>query len=61
MAEKDLKRFIKKVEQLNSMINSIENDPKRRTQLVSCSNHQQVVALAKSWGFEIGNRWGEDF
>ena len=60
MSEKDLKQFIEKVENLNSLINSLKKDPTRRSQLAACSKHKQVVELAKSWGFEIGRRWGEE-
>tara|TARA_Y100001968_G_scaffold285209_1_gene285011 strand:- start:468 stop:653 length:186 start_codon:yes stop_codon:yes gene_type:complete len=60
MAEEDLKKFIKKVDQLNKMVNSLEKFPGRRKQLADCSSHEQVVELAKSWGFLIGKRWGEE-
>ena len=59
MAEEDLRKFIQKVDQLNKMINSLEEFPDRRQQLADCSNHYEVVKLAKSWGFLIGKRWGE--
>ncbi|MDC0302969.1 Nif11 domain/cupin domain-containing protein [bacterium] len=59
MAEHDLIRFIDKVGQLQALVQSLEADPQRRDQLASCSAHNQVVSLAKSWGFDIGRRWGE--
>ena len=60
MAEEDLRKFIQKVDQLNEMVNSLKKFPERRKQLAACSNHEQVVELAKSWGFLIGRRWGEE-
>ncbi len=59
MSEQELKRFIEKVEQLKKMLASLEKNPERRAQLASCNHHDQVVKLAKSWGYEIGRRWGE--
>ena len=59
MAEHDLIRFLDKVGQLQALAQSLENDPQRRDQLASCSSHNQVVALAQGWGFDIGRRWGE--
>ncbi|WP_320663971.1 Nif11 family protein [Prochlorococcus sp. MIT 1223] len=59
MSEQDLQKFIKKVNSLKKMIESIEKSAERKERLASCSNHQEVVDLAKSWGFEIGERWGE--
>ncbi len=59
MSEDDLKKFIKKVEDLNALVDSLETLPGRRSKLASCYSHDQVVELAKSWGFEIGSRWGE--
>ncbi len=60
MSEKDLKKFIQKVSRLNDLINSLDQFPERKELLASCASHDEVVALAKSWGFEIGRRWGED-
>ena len=59
MAEQDLLRFLDKVSQLQNLVASIDRDNDRRQQLARCSDHNQVVALARSWGFEIGRRWGE--
>ena len=59
MAEQDLLLFLDKVAQLQKLINSVETDQERRQSLARCSDHNQVVALARSWGFEIGRRWGE--
>lgn len=59
MAEADLQRFLHKVQQLNALVASLDTDPGRRDALVACSDHNQVVQLARDWGFEIGRRWGE--
>ena len=59
MAEADLKQFRHKVNQLNEMLNSVDRIPGRRELLVACKNHDEVVELAKRWGFSIGKRWGD--
>ena len=59
MSERDLQRFLDKVSQLQSLVQSLEADDQRRRALADCSDHNAVVALAQSWGFEIGRRWGE--
>ena len=59
MAEADLLRFLDKVSQLQALAAGLERDSDRRSQLAACSNHNQVVELARSWGFEIGRRWGD--
>lgn len=61
MAEVDLKRFLHKVQQLNALVESLDSDPSRRDALVACSDHNQVVQLARLWGYEIGRRWGESY
>ena len=60
MSELELRLFIEKVSQLKAMVDSLENFPERRARLVECKNHDEVIKLAKSWGYEIGRRWGED-
>ena len=59
MAEKDLKRFLEKVNNLNEMVRSLEQVPGRRELLAACEKHDQVIKLAKSWGYNIGRQWGE--
>ena len=59
MAQKDLLRFLEKVAQLQQLVQSLEINPERRDELASCSNHNQVVNLARRWGYDIGRRWGE--
>lgn len=59
MADADLQRFLDKVRQLNAFVALSESDPLLRESLRRCSHHNDVVALARSHGFEIGRRWGE--
>ena len=60
MSNKELESFIKKVKQLGEMVDSLDNVEGRRALLASCKSHNEVVDLAKSWGYEIGRRWGEE-
>ncbi|ABX09117.1 Nif11 family protein [Prochlorococcus marinus] len=59
MSKEDLRRFIEKVDQLNKMIDSLDQFPFRREQLSSCNTHEQVIELARTWGFQISRRWGD--
>jgi cupin 2 domain-containing protein len=59
MAEEDLQRFLRKVQDLQAFVAASEADPGLRQRLRDCSTHQEVVDLAGSQGFEIGRRWGE--
>lgn len=59
MTKKDLERFIKKIDQLNKILLLIEQCTEKKNELSKCSNHEEVIKLTKSWGFEIGKRWGE--
>ena len=58
MSEQDLSRFLHKVNQLQQLVHSLEADAQRRDAMAACTNHNEVVALARSWGFEIARRWG---
>ena len=60
MAEADLQQFLEKVRQLNAFVALSEHQPQLRSALSACRTHGEVVALARSCGFEIGRRWGED-
>ena len=51
--------FIQKVNDLKDMVNSLEKHPERKQLLASCRDHEEVVRLAKNWGYDIGRRWGE--
>ena len=59
MSKKDLEKFIDKIEQLNKILLLIEQNTDKKDELCKCSNHEEVIKLTKSWGFEIGKRWGE--
>lgn len=59
MAEAQLRQFLDKVRQLNAFVALSEADPQLRQELRDCEHHDQVVALARRCGFEIGRRWGE--
>ena len=59
MAKKDLINFLKKVEQLNKILELIENNPQKKKELSDCKNHEEVISLTSKWGFEISKRWGE--
>ena len=59
MSKRDLEKFINKVKQLNRILFLIEQSSEKKEELSKCSNHEEVIKLTKSWGFEIGKRWGE--
>ena len=59
MSDKDLYKFLKKIEQLNHIAQLIKENPQKRRELSSCRNHEEVINLTTKWGYEIGKRWGE--
>tara|TARA_Y100001933_G_scaffold195602_1_gene196014 strand:+ start:46 stop:228 length:183 start_codon:yes stop_codon:yes gene_type:complete len=59
MTKEDLDKFINKIDQLNKIRLLIEQSSEKKEELCKCSNHEEVIQLTKSWGFEIGKRWGE--
>lgn len=59
MADADLEQFLEKIRQLNAFVALSESNPDLREALRRCAHHNEVVALARSEGFEIGRRWGE--
>ena len=59
MSEKDLNKFLNKIEQLNQIAKLIKNNPNKKKALSNCKTHEEVIKLASNWGFEIGKRWGE--
>ena len=59
MAKKDYERFLFKVDQLNQLVEVINNSPEKYQLIINCKTHDDVVELAKHWGYEIGKRWGE--
>ncbi len=60
MSEAELTKFITKVNQLKLLVESLETEPGRREQLLKCRTHSEVVELARSWGYAISRRWGEE-
>ena len=60
MTKEDLEKFINKINQLNKILLLIEQSAEKKEELSKCSNHEEVIKLTKSWGFEIGKRWGEN-
>ena len=59
MSDKDLKKFLKKIEQLNLIAQLVKENPQKRRELSRCKNHEEVINLTSKWGYEIGKRWGE--
>jgi len=59
MAKEDYERFLYKIDQLNQFVELIKNSPEKYQLIISCKTHDDVVSLAKQWGYEIGKRWGE--
>ena len=60
MSEEELNKFIDKIKDLNALVDSLDKVPGRRSELASCKSHEDVVELARAWGFQIGRRWGEN-
>tara|TARA_Y100001968_G_scaffold76559_1_gene68018 strand:- start:3777 stop:3959 length:183 start_codon:yes stop_codon:yes gene_type:complete len=59
MSKKDYERFLFKIEQLNQLVDLINKSPEKYKLFIRCKTHEEVVALAAIWGYEIGKRWGE--
>ena len=59
MSKKDFEQFVGKVDNLNNLLKSVYENTERRRLLIKCATHDEVVSLAKEWGFDIGKRWGE--
>ncbi len=59
MTKKDYERFLYKIDQLNQLVQLINDSPDKYQLIISCKTHEEVVELAKKWGYEIGKRWGE--
>ena len=60
MAEAQLQQCLEKVRQLNAFVALSEANPSVRAALRDCSHHHAVVELARTHGFEIGRRWGDN-
>ena len=59
MSIEDYEKFLNKVDQLNKLIRLINRSPEKYQMIINCTTHEEVVDLAKQWGYEIGKRWGE--
>tara|TARA_B100000700_G_C14596814_1_gene647177 strand:- start:191 stop:373 length:183 start_codon:yes stop_codon:yes gene_type:complete len=59
MTKKDYENFLYKIDQLNKLVKSTKDSPEKYELIVNCKTHEEVVALAGKWGFDIGKRWGE--
>jgi len=59
MSKNDYESFLYKVDQLNQLVELIKNSPEKYELIIRCQTHEDVVELAKQWGYEIGKRWGE--
>tara|TARA_Y100000589_G_scaffold15570_1_gene12684 strand:- start:592 stop:774 length:183 start_codon:yes stop_codon:yes gene_type:complete len=60
MSKRDLENFLRKIDQLNLIVELIEKDIYKKQALSNCNTHNDVIKLTKSWGFEIDKRWGEN-
>ena len=59
MSKKDYERFLYKIDQLNQLVKLINSSPEKYNLIINCKTLDDVVSLAKQWGYEIGKRWGE--
>ncbi len=59
MSKENYELFLYKIDQLNKLVELINKSPKKYELFISCKTHDDVVKLAKQWGYEIGRRWGE--
>ena len=59
MTYQDLEKFIEKVDSLKKLVVSLDQIPQRKERLARCVSHDEVVKLAKEWGYDIGRRWGD--
>ena len=60
MTKKDLEKFLRKIDQLNLIVELIEKDLSKKEALSRCRTHEEVINLTNSWGFQISKRWGEN-
>ena len=60
MSKIDLEKFLRKIEQLNLIVEIIDKDSSKKEALSNCRNHEEVIKLTNSWGFDISKRWGEN-
>ena len=59
MTKKDYDQFLYKIDQLNKLVELISKSSEKYQLIIDCKTHEEVVELAKQWGYQIGKRWGE--
>tara|TARA_Y100001968_G_scaffold110336_1_gene99883 strand:- start:260 stop:439 length:180 start_codon:yes stop_codon:yes gene_type:complete len=59
MTQRNYEQFLYKIDQLNKLVELINKSPEKYQLFIDCKTHQEIVALANKWGYEIGKRWGE--
>ena len=59
MTKQDYESFLYKIDQLNQLVDLVKSSPEKYQLIIRCTTHEELVDLAKKWGFEIGKRWGE--
>tara|TARA_Y100001968_G_C18700442_1_gene411021 strand:- start:7 stop:189 length:183 start_codon:yes stop_codon:yes gene_type:complete len=59
MSIEDYDKFLYKIDQLNQMVLMINSSPEKYNLITRCKTHEEVVELARKWGFDIGKRWGD--
>ena len=59
MSQKDYDQFLNKINQLNKLVEFINESPGNYELIVNCKTHDDLIALASRWGFDISKRWGE--
>ena len=59
MSKTDLEKFLRKIDQLNLIVELIEKDLSKKEALSRCRTHEEVINLTNSWGFQISKRWGD--
>tara|TARA_Y100001968_G_scaffold312803_1_gene336350 strand:- start:2887 stop:3069 length:183 start_codon:yes stop_codon:yes gene_type:complete len=59
MSKKDYEKFLYKIDQLNQLVDLIKKSPEKHKLFINCKTHEDVVELARQWGYDIGKRWGE--
>jgi len=60
VSKSDLEKFLRKIDQLNLIVELIEKDLSKKEALSRCRTHEEVINLTDSWGFKISKRWGEN-
>ncbi len=59
MTKKDYECFLFKIDQLNKLVEMLNVSSDKYQLFIKCKTHEEVVELARKWGYEIGKRWGD--